>query len=849
MTLNCYRKSLATTLAMLIFSLGTVWGCSTSSENNEVSTDSEASTDISTDDTSVKSIPNDHRATVEQIVAILPSNVRGAMAIDLESLLESDAAAQIADLLSGKGSEAALGLPLQAIKKYALGMNLEEAMQTAVLATTTDPQKGFALVAKLSISSLDELRGLTPLEQATEYNTFELHNDPASGLSVTMLPGGLFIAGNIEILKDIIDTYRGEKDGASASAVGPYLRDLASDHPLAIVYGLPGLYKDVEPSLTLNGALATSVWLELSEGMISGEATFFMPNAKKFSNTYNQKTKASETQQLTTRPAGEQTGEGLVVPIEAFELDKSADEVIASRQELKKLFYVMEANHNTSQFASGKSLPWKSFFVDQSPPSIFINWEIPESQVEAFGAAVLPEGFEMMPLRILETDSPAYYLVLNTYTTRGLVSGVRYEWSIFVKDPVTGVPRFMVIEALAEGVSMDPVNLLTEPDPVSHVLENGQLESVANKKDGEHEKPYFSSTINWPAGSPVTAKSAREFVRANDYIFWGGGVADRGLYSGGVYNRDVVVIPKGDYQITDNTPWSTYIDPEPRSVYAYQNSLDIIVAMWSNLDAPYLDVPPARRQLLKETRNGVVTAMVETDITNAFLGKGEVNLTVELTNETPSSFINWAIPATLMSDFEAQLKLPEGYHLAKTKILESDAESDYYLTLNITEPKDAIEGQVARWSVYIDNGEGHPRTLVIDLMTEDAALNPVSLINLPTIVSHNLADNQLSTTLSSETIDFSATIPMEGAIETLQTLDWVESGEIVCYRNGICDKLYIDGGSLAPLLEIDPAAAKIQASTPWSEFISGEPTSILVRTNPQIFVRQPWYNVQTPQTN
>ena len=135
--------------------------------------------------------------------------------------------------------------------------------------------------------------------------------------------------------------------------------------------------------------------------------------------------------------------------------------------------------------------------------------------------------------------------------------------------------------------------------------------------------------------------------------------------------------------------------------------------------------------------------------------------------------------------------------------------------------------------------------MIIDLMTEDAALDPMSLLNVPSVVEHNLNGSQLSTRLVSSTIDFSATLDVSDGVEALQTLDWVEAKDLVCYLNGICDKNYFGEGTLeAPLLSVNPAWVTVSTSTPWSAFIGSEPSSVLLRTNEELFAKKAWYNVQ-----
>jgi hypothetical protein len=192
---------------------------------------------------------------------------------------------------------------------------------------------------------------------------------------------------------------------------------------------------------------------------------------------------------------------------------------------------------------------------------------------------------------------PAYYLVLNYYTMTGLASGVRYEWSVFVEDPENGKPRFLVIDALAEGITLDPIQgMNTTGDPVTHIhdVQNSQLISVAQQHDGSGgQLDYFTAIIDWPpTGTPELSSSTRELVTANDFIYWGGGLCDHGMYNGSVHNRNVTIIPPEAYDITDDTPWFEYV--YSTDYVCYLNGIcDKNYFGEGTLEAPLLSVDPA----------------------------------------------------------------------------------------------------------------------------------------------------------------------------------------------------------------------------------------------------------------
>ena len=112
-----------------------------------------------------------------------------------------------------------------------------------------------------------------------------------------------------------------------------------------------------------------------------------------------------------------------------------------------------------------------------------------------------------------------------------------------------GKPRFLVIDALAEGITLDPIQGMNMTgDPVDHIhdVRNSELISIAQKHDGSGgQVHYFTAIIDWPpTGTPELSSSTRELVTANDFIYWGGGLCDHGMYNGSVHNRNVTIIPR-----------------------------------------------------------------------------------------------------------------------------------------------------------------------------------------------------------------------------------------------------------------------------------------------------------------
>ena len=148
--------------------------------------------------------------------------------------------------------------------------------------------------------------------------------------------------------------------------------------------------------------------------------------------------------------------------------------------------------------------------------------------------------------------------------------------------------------------------------------------------------------------------------------------------------------------------------------------------------------------------------------------------------------------------------------------------------------------------VYTDDGDGRPNLMILDLMTHDVAIDPLNIVNLPSVVDHQLADGVLSTRLSSPTVSFEASFETAGAAEEALSMDWIEAGDIVCRLNGICDNYFYDAETLdVPVHR--PAEVSVDAfSTPWNEFVAATPSVVFYRDNAQEYVVKRWYNLAVP---
>ena len=169
---------------------------------------------------------------------------------------------------------------------------------------------------------------------------------------------------------------------------------------------------------------------------------------------------------------------------------------------------------------------------------------------------------------------------ITVYHVSGLVTGNRVEWSVYIKDD-SGKTRYMIVDARQNSISMDPVNLFIKAAGLEHSVQGNRILTDIEYADNSS----FTSTIKLPdAGYEEYAVSTREWVQANDYIYWTNGINDRVYYGGNHINAEILSIDPAAAQIGDTTPWSDFIEPVPEHFLVFTDKIEFIISPWWNLN-------------------------------------------------------------------------------------------------------------------------------------------------------------------------------------------------------------------------------------------------------------------------
>jgi hypothetical protein len=221
-------------------------------------------------------------------------------------------------------------------------------------------------------------------------------------------------------------------------------------------------------------------------------------------------------------------------------------------------------------------------------PSIFINFNIPQSKVKALEAYLnLPDGFKLAKSKMTPRQPARYLLTLNIYESPDPLSGqraFRAEWSVYVKDgkdPSAKRPYLMVVDADSSSPSLDPYNLFTPPTGFAYANNAGLLEGKIEYLDTTEK---FSFAFGMPPADAPSVKLHEPWILANDRIYWRNGVYDMLFYNGLLLDADVAEVDPRSVVIDDRTIWASFIDPTPTQVLVFRKPLQFVLHPWYNVE-------------------------------------------------------------------------------------------------------------------------------------------------------------------------------------------------------------------------------------------------------------------------
>jgi hypothetical protein len=291
------------------------------------------------------------------------------------------------------------------------------------------------------------------------------------------------------------------------------------------------------------------------------------------------------------------------------------------------------------------------------------------------------------------------------YRVSGITTGLRAEWSTYVDDG-SGNPRFMIVRARAAEGSVDPIGPLAGPEPFQHELDAGVIRTAMKRTTPTPTGPVltaddlFTSTITLPAAEDRNYQVPnREWVAANDYIYWLNGVNDRTFHNATAHSAQLISVDLADVTLADDTEWVPFIEPVPAHVLVYLGPIQFMIGPWWNITSDGRVDATTRNNLF--ALKGRCTAGSRRSARSTCC-RAPRSRSCSRTSRPPTRRCwHWQIPAEQLTDFAAAADLPPGMTLSPVQLGEGRGGA---LAEPARVPQSGDVRACAEWSTYVDDG-------------------------------------------------------------------------------------------------------------------------------------------------
>ena len=87
-----------------------------------------------------------------------------------------------------------------------------------------------------------------------------------------------------------------------------------------------------------------------------------------------------------------------------------------------------------------------------------------------------------------------------------------------------------------------------------------------------------------PSADAPAVSLRKDWILANDRIYWRNGIYDRLLYNGLLLDAKVVDVNPESAEIDDNTIWAEFVDETPVQIAVIRNPLQFVIRPWYNAE-------------------------------------------------------------------------------------------------------------------------------------------------------------------------------------------------------------------------------------------------------------------------
>lgn len=504
----------------------------------------------------------------------------------------------------------------------------------------------------------------------------------------------------------------------------------------------------------------------------------------------------------------------------------------------------------------GAAAPVLNANIEGSIPAVYFNVKILPEKVEEFRRALdLPSELKLTPVSIVENEPAHFYVTISLSKRSGVYTGLQAEWLTYVTSGREGSnrPFFYIMNRMTSVKSMNPMTASFKKDDLTHEKVN----SFINSHVAENGKVALQSKIDMLNGLQKEVKISTEWANAISYMYWPNGVRDRYFYTGSMLSASMTKLEMDSVQLFENNLWKDFLESSPSQILVSTHDVELAVMPWDNLDSDLHKVSFLKRQKLRLSKNSYFGSKSWEIADKAQKGDSSVfPLMYFKIFESPHSvYFNYRIKPEQVEAFSRHINLPKGFKLAPIKIHEDQKEPEYAITIYSYLPEGLPSKVRVEWFTYVmDELNDKPRMMFIDAAVTSFMLNPLSIFEIPSYVTHEQKDQnidiQVGTVFKRR---LKATIDLSDS-ETLPRLkftkEWIESNDKNYWENGVYDKAYYgDNFTYARPVLIDAARVYLDNSTMWLKFTDPQPSMIFAVVDKLEFVMAPWFNLNEVVTS
>jgi hypothetical protein len=256
-----------------------------------------------------------------------------------------------------------------------------------------------------------------------------------------------------------------------------------------------------------------------------------------------------------------------------------------------------------------------------------------------------------------------------------------------------------------------------------------------------------------------------------------------------------------------------------------------------------LKISRRQRRLRVAIKRFLYSQLYQRDSFRLMFGRAKPLVQFKVEAEPPSVYFNFELDPARVPSLEDELDLP--LPLTRMRCL-ADDEPFHCITLNIYRVSGLANGIRAEWSLYVEDGGGTPRYLVVEAKADSPSIDSVNLVTRRGEVTHRLDKAVLESLVVAEDggCFTSRCRNADSGPSVGVAPEWIEANDYIYWMNGICDRTFYDSGLANPRARlVDPANVEIEDTTRWGDLIVGAPRNVVVFENAIEFAMSPWWNL------